>query len=111
MHLNFVRATEIQGLVWLLSMPFTAELNSSMQCLTEVRYVTSDQHKESTKSRIRTFVERIVHPDTSLLNVMTGVTATKSVNVDLAKDIGNRIFDSMTGKKVDECTFKGSNLR
>ena len=43
--------TEIQRLVWLLSMPFT-EVNSSMQCLTEVRYVTSDQHKESSKSRI-----------------------------------------------------------
>ena len=40
--------TEIQR----LSMPFTAEVNFSMQCLTEVRYVTSDQHKESSKSRI-----------------------------------------------------------
>ena len=44
--------TEIQRIVWLLSMPFTAEVNPSMQCLTEVRYVTSDQHKESSKSRI-----------------------------------------------------------
>ena len=26
--------TQIQRLVWLLSMPFTAEVNSSMQCLT-----------------------------------------------------------------------------
>ena len=44
--------TEIQRLAWLLSMPFTTEVNSSMQCLTEFRYVTSDQHKESSKSRI-----------------------------------------------------------
>ena len=43
--------TEIQRLVWLLSMPFTAEVNSSVQCLTEIRYVTSDQHKESSNSR------------------------------------------------------------
>ena len=34
------------------TVPFTAEVSSSMQCLTEVRYVTSDQHKESSKSRI-----------------------------------------------------------
>ena len=37
---------------------------------------------------------------------MTGVTAAKSVNVDRAKEIGHQIFDSITGKKVDECTFK-----
>ena len=55
-------------------------------------------------------------PDTSLHNVVTGVTAAKSVNVDQGKEIGHRILDSMTGKKVDECTFKRedqavSNLR
>ena len=37
---------------------------------------------------------------------MTGVTSAKSVNGDRAKEIGHRIFDSITGKKVDECTFK-----
>ena len=37
---------------------------------------------------------------------MTGVTAAKSVNVDRAKEIVHRIFDSLTGKKVDEYTFK-----
>ena len=45
-------------------------------------------------------------PDTSLRNVVTGVTAAKSVNVYRAKEIGHRIFYSMTGKKVDERTFK-----
>ena len=91
--------TGIQRLVWLLSMPFTAEVNSSMQCLTEVRYVTSDQHKESSKLRIerdledtKTVLEFLAErnpfsPDTSLRNVMTGVTAAKSVNVDRAKEI------------------------
>ena len=79
-----------------------------MQCLTEVRYVTSDQHKESSKSRIerdlkdtKTVLEFLEErnpfsPDTSLRNVVTGVTAAKSVNVDRAKEIGNRIFDSIT---------------
>ena len=93
--------TGIQRLVWLLSMPFTAEVNSSMQCLTEVRYVTSDQHKESSKLRIerdlkdtKTVLEFLEErnpfsPDTSLRNVMTGVTAAKSVNVDRAKEIGH----------------------
>ena len=45
-------------------------------------------------------------PDNFLRNVVTSVTAAKSVNVVRAKEIGHRILDSMTGKKVDECTFK-----
>ena len=112
------RISEIQRLVWLLSMPFTTEVDSSMQCLTEVRYVTSDQHKESSKSRIERdlkdtktvleFLEERISfsPDISLRNVVTGITAAKSVNVDRAKEMGHRIFDYMNGKKVDECTFK-----
>ena len=75
-------------------MPFSAEVNSSMQCLTEVKYVTSDQHKEPSKSRIerdlkdmKTVLEflegrNLFSPDTSVRNVLTGVTAAKSVNVD-----------------------------
>ena len=110
--------TEIQRLVWIISMPFTAEANSSVQCLTEARYVTNDQHKESSKSRIerdlkdtKTVLEFLEErnpfsPDTSLRNVVTGVTEAKAVNVDREKETEHRIFDSMTGKEVDECTFK-----
>ena len=98
--------TGIQRLVWLLSMRFTAEVNSSVQCLTEVRYVTSDQHKESSKLRIerdlkdtKTVLEFLEErspfsPDTSLRNVMTHITAAKSVNVDRAKEIGHEWKES-----------------
>ena len=86
--------------------------------LTDVRYVTSDQHKESSESIFerdlkdtKTVLEFLEErnpfsPDTSLRDVVIGVTAAKSVNVDRAKEIGHRSFDSMTGNKVDECTFK-----
>ena len=40
--------TKIQCLVTFYAI-HTAEVNSSMQCLAEVRCVTSDQHKESSK--------------------------------------------------------------
>ena len=71
-----------------------------MRCLTEVRYATSDRHKESSKSRterdlkdtkiVLEFLEERnpFSPDTSLRNVVTGVTVGKSVNVDRAKEIG-----------------------
>ena len=39
--------SETQRLVWLLSMPITAEVNIAMQQLTEADYTTSEQHKDS----------------------------------------------------------------
>ena len=44
---------ESQRLVWLLSMPSCAQGNISMQTLTGVRYETSDQHKDMSKSRMQ----------------------------------------------------------
>lgn len=37
--------SEIQRLVWLMSMPITADVNDSMQNLTGVNFSTSEQHK------------------------------------------------------------------
>ena len=45
--------SETQRLVWLLSMPITAEVNNAMQELTEVDYTTSEQHKDMSNSRIK----------------------------------------------------------
>ena len=44
--------SKTQRLVWLLPTPVTAEINNAMQGLTEVEYVTSEQHKEATAARI-----------------------------------------------------------
>ena len=45
--------SETQRLVWLLSIPITAEVNNAMQQLTEVDYTTSEQHKDMSDSRIK----------------------------------------------------------
>ena len=44
-----------------------------------------------------------------LRNIMNGVHANDTVNVDDAKDIGQGILMSMTGKFVTEFAFKRSN--
>ena len=44
--------SETQRLLWGLSMPACAEINSSMQQLTNVKYSTSEQHKEATCARV-----------------------------------------------------------
>ena len=43
--------TEIQRLVWLMSMPLCVEVNDAMQELTGIKYETSEQHKDIGKVR------------------------------------------------------------
>ena len=111
--------SEKQRLVWLLSLPTCTEVNCAMQDFTGVQYITSDQHKEMGKSRqirdtndtdkFRDYLgERnpFHNEDSSLRNIVTGIAATKEVNVCDVKQIGQRILTSMTGKSVDEYAFK-----
>ena len=46
---------------------------------------------------------------TSLRNIMTGVNATGDVDVCRAKEIGQKIIDSMMGIPVAQSTFKRSD--
>ena len=74
-------------------MPSCAEINSSMQQLTNVKYSTSEQHKEATYARVerdaKDTPEVILYlsqrspftAETSLRNIATGVTAPPHVNV------------------------------
>lgn len=110
--------TENQRLVWLLSMPACAEVNNSMQELTETRYATSMQHKDLSKTRLtrdetdsRNILNFLVdrNPfsnDTSLHNIATGIIADGKVNVDEAESVGNAILKSMSGKQIDEYVHK-----
>ena len=44
--------------------------------------------------------------DPSLHNIATEVTASPSVNADLAKHVGEIIVDKMTGQNAYEISFK-----
>ena len=44
--------SETQCVLWGLSIPACAEITSSMQQLTNVKYSTSEQHKEATYARV-----------------------------------------------------------
>jgi hypothetical protein len=97
--------TEMQRLVWVLSMPACAEVNNAMQTLTGKRYETSEQHIDTTKHKDTTearkqrdhkHTQEIVeylrnrNPDSSLCNIITGVVADDNVNADNAKDVGDK---------------------
>lgn len=113
--------SEIQRAVWVLSMPARAEVNYAMQDLTGVRYHTSEQHRETTRSRqerdikdtseILSFLT--VHDpfssDPTLHSIFSGVVASDKVNVDDAKSTGDAIITSMAGQSVHDFVFKKAN--
>ena len=92
-----------------------------MQELSGAKYSTNEQNKETGKSRQRrdkkdthtlllTISERNPFAEsTSLRNIITGVNATGDVYVCSAKEIGQKILDSMTGIPVAQFTFKRSD--
>ena len=109
---------EIQTLVWLLSMPACAQVNRAMQILTGVRYESSEQHKElgkphQTRDMRDTFklLSTLKQwdpfaPDPALRGLVSGITANKDVNVDIAEHVGKNILLTMIGENVLEYTFK-----
>ena len=111
--------SETQRLIWLLSMPACAEMNCAMQDFTGITYETSDQHIDMSKSRQeRDLVDtdKILNflvsknpfdsDEVKLRSIASGVTASKSVNVDNAKDIGMNIVNSMIDHNVSDFTFR-----
>ena len=56
--------SETQHLLWDLSMPACAEINNSMLQFTNVKYSTSEQHKEATYARVERNVkdtQEVIH--------------------------------------------------
>ena len=113
--------TEQQRITWLLAMPACAEVNRAIQELSGAKYSTNEQNKETGKSRQRrdmkdihtlllTMSERNPFTESTYLrNGMTEVNATGDVDVCRAKEIGQKIMDSMTGIPVAHYTFKRSD--
>ena len=105
--------SEIQRLVWLMSMPVCAFINNSMQNFTGVNFLMSEQHIDTIKARqerdqlsaicrkaIRYLSKRSsFDSESSLCNIATGV------NCDKSQAGGKKILDLLTGKNAHEYTF------
>ena len=94
--------SEIQRLLWVLSMPACAAINSSMQQLTNVKYRTSEQHKEATYVRdargAKDTQEMLLY--LSQRNPFTAETSLGNINIHESKSIGKHILVSMEGNPV-----------
>lgn len=109
---------EAQRLAWVMSMPACAEVNGAMQNPTDIVNNTSEQHKEATKARqkrghkdaheIVTFLSlrNRFRADPSLRSITTGIVAEDNVNADKAKEVGEKILSSLTGKNVYDHSFR-----
>lgn len=112
--------SEVQRAQWLLSMPACSGINAAMQNIERIKYATSDQHKEASKSRlerdnkdimtiVKVLEERNPFSETSeLRNIETGVTATEEVNVHKSESVGKMIVESMKGQDAFSISFKRS---
>ena len=114
--------SESQRAHWLLlSMHVCSDFNNVMQEFTYKAFESSDQHKDSNKSRLArdnedrsTFLQflRERTPFTyepTLRNIETGVVANEGVNVDQAKRIGNAVLELVEDQNALSFTFKKSN--
>ena len=94
--------SETQCLLLVLSMPACAEIISSMRQLTNVKYSTSEQHKEVTYARVAMDAKDTQKvllylsqrspftAETSLRHIATGATAPTHVNVHEYKRIAKQ---------------------
>ncbi|KAG1667442.1 hypothetical protein GQR58_018429 [Nymphon striatum] len=114
--------TERQRVTWLLAMPSKAEINQAMMEFTNINYNTGEQNKDMSNTRqerdlsdtkilISTLRDNSPFDTTNkqLQNIINGVNANETVNVDISQEIGMKILDSMMGKTVTEFNFKRSN--
>ena len=109
---------EEQRSLWTMSTPITSQYNDAMQEFNHLSYTTSEQHKESTESRInrdssdlskiRSKLDAYTpfSPDPSLRNVVNGVVATADVNVHEYESVAMKIIEKMIEEPVLKISFK-----
>lgn len=96
-------------------------MNEAMHKFSGMSYETSDQHKDTSAAmqtrcvsdtlKLITYLKEIdpfVKNDL-LFNIANGMTTKEGVNVDIARELGNRVATSMAEKSVEAFTFRKVN--
>lgn len=99
-------------------MPACAEMNWTIQDLIGVNYKSGEQNKDMTSARKERHIQDTVIilcalqdrdpflPGHQLRNIMTGLHTDCSVNVEDARNVGEKILASMTGLSVTDYIFQ-----
>ena len=101
-------------------MPACAEMNAAIQDFTGQSFKSTEQHQDTTASRVKQDEQDITvmtcflkprnpfQPGMNLKNIVSGIVADSSVNVHNASVVGRNILKQMEGKTVKEYSFKHS---
>lgn len=81
--LEAVELSDTQKYIWTQPMPIRVQVNEAMQEIMDLKYVTSDQHVEFLRP-LKPF-----NKQHQLRNIVTGITASDNVNVDMTKNNGH----------------------
>ena len=99
-------------------MPACAEMNAAIQDFTGQSFKSTEQHQDTTASRVKqdeqdiTVMTCFLKPRNpfqqgmNLKNIVSGIVADSSVNVHNASVVGINIPKQMEGKTVKEYSFK-----
>ena len=110
--------TEHQRTLWTMSSHVSSTYNDAMQSFTHQTFTTSEQHKETTVSRMKrdhadpkTVIEKLQEfspfsEEASLRNIITGVNANKDINVHNIITIGKEIVGKMEGQEIFSFSYK-----
>jgi hypothetical protein len=112
------KMTEEQRALWTMAAPIMSEYNIAMQDFNELTFTTSEQHKESSLSRIERDTLDISKlyaklsacspftADPSLRNIINGFVGKEEVNVYDYESVGKSIMHKMLGEPVFSFAFK-----
>ena len=110
--------TEHQRAIWTMSSPVSSSYSCAKQAFWEMRYRTSEQHKEATSAKIesdrvdRTKLAttlRLYSPfsdEITLRNIITGMNANDDVNVHNLFPIGMETIAKMEGQLIFSYSHK-----
>ena len=110
--------SEHQRVLWTMSAPVSSAYSDIMQAFTCQSFITSEQHKEATASRMKRDHDdlekinnklRVFSPfsrEASLHNIITGVNANEEVNVHDMFTIGKETVVKMKGQAVFSYSYK-----
>lgn len=106
--------------IFIVSVPVSSSYSDAMQGFTQKSFVTSEQHKGATTSRMRRDredLEKITDKlktfspfsdEVCLHNIITGVNANEDVNVHNLFTIGSEIVATMEGQSLFSFSYKRS---
>ena len=110
--------SEVTRAIWLMSKPICSVYGFTMEENIGVLFTPSEQHRTATLSRVNRdksdtdmIYQRLkdsssFKDDPSFDNIINGITAAESVNVDKFGEIGRQLITKMVGQDVFKYEFK-----